>query len=109
MMTPDRSIGDLRLIQPAPPLKRLGIDHTQLGFKILLNAVEYATRWLESRVISNADFASSVPLLLLLLYIIQTFATPRQIISDNACCVSVTDANYFQQQHGLTVKHISAG
>lgn len=106
MMTPDRSLGDLRPIQPAPPLTRCGIDQTQVGSKYLLNAVEYATGWLESRVVPNADFASSVPLLL---YIIQTFGTPRKIINDNACCFSGTDAKYFQQQHGLTVTHTSAG
>ena len=81
MSRPDPSLGDLRPIQPAPPLTRWGIDHTQVGHKILLNAVEYATGRLESRIVPNADFVNTVPLLL---FIVNTFGAPRQLISDNA-------------------------
>ncbi|KAI0999097.1 hypothetical protein K3495_g9099 [Podosphaera aphanis] len=47
MKPPDPTLGDLTSIQPAPPLTRWAIDNTQIGPKILLNAVEYATGWLE--------------------------------------------------------------
>lgn len=106
MSPPDLSLGDLRPIQPAPPLTRWGIDHTQVGPKILLNAVEYATGWLESRIVPNADFANTVPLLL---HIIHTFGTPKQVISDNAGCFSGTEAKQFQRDHGFTATHTSAG
>ncbi|KAI0998222.1 hypothetical protein K3495_g9972 [Podosphaera aphanis] len=102
MRPSDPSLGNLRPIQPAPPLTRWGIDHTQAGPKILLNAIEYATGWLESRIVPNADFANTVPLLL---YIINTFGTPKQLISDNAGCFAGQDARNFQTKFKLTVTH----
>ncbi|POS85440.1 hypothetical protein EPUL_003831 [Erysiphe pulchra] len=75
------SLRDLRPIQPAPPLTRWGVGHTQVVSSILLIAMEYATGWLESRIVSNANFSTSVPLFL---YIFNTFGTPKKIISDNA-------------------------
>lgn len=81
MMSPDQSLGILRPIQPTPPLTRWGVNHTLIGQTILLNAVEYATGWLEPRLVSNADFTNTLSLLL---YIIQKFGTPRQTITDNA-------------------------
>lgn len=72
---PDPSSGNLRPIQPAPPLTRWGIDHTQVRPKILLNAIQYATGWLESRIVLIADFDLTVPLFL---HIIRTFGTPHR-------------------------------
>ncbi|KAI1003153.1 hypothetical protein K3495_g5050 [Podosphaera aphanis] len=40
MKPPDPTLGDLTPIQPAPPLTRWAIDHTQIGPKILVNAVD---------------------------------------------------------------------
>ncbi|KAI1002954.1 hypothetical protein K3495_g5252 [Podosphaera aphanis] len=67
MKPPDPTLGDLIQIQPSPPLTRWAIDHTQIGPKILLNAVEYATGWLESRWVNSADFTNTVPLLLFII------------------------------------------
>ena len=94
MKPPDPSLGNLRPIQPPPPLSRWGIDHTQVSQKILLNAVEYATGWLESRIVLNADFECTVPLL----YIFKTFGTPNQIISDNANSFTENKAKELQRQ-----------
>ncbi|KAI0994299.1 hypothetical protein K3495_g13883 [Podosphaera aphanis] len=99
MKPPDPSLGNLTPLQPAPPLTRWGIDHTQVGPKVLLNAIEYATGWLESRLVPNANFANTVPLLL---HIIQTFGTPKQVISDNAGCFSGIEAQTFQTAHNLS-------
>ncbi|POS82548.1 hypothetical protein EPUL_005935, partial [Erysiphe pulchra] len=102
MKPPDPSLGNLRPIQPAPPLTRWGMDHTQIGQKILLNAIEYATGWLESRIVPNANFENTVPLLL---FIFHTFGKPKQIISDNAGCFSGNEAKRFQEKHNFTMAH----
>ena len=102
MRPPDQSLGNLRPIQPPPPLTRWGIDHTYVGSEILLNAVEYATGWIESRIVPSADFKCTVPLLL---YIFQTFGTPKQIISDNANCFLGIEAQEFQRKHKFTMSH----
>lgn len=44
----------------------------------------------------------------LLLYIIHTFETPKQMISDNAGCLSSTEAKQFQKHHGLFTTDTSA-
>ncbi|KAI0998003.1 hypothetical protein K3495_g10186 [Podosphaera aphanis] len=99
MKPPDLSLGNLTPLQPAPSLTRWGIDHIQVGPKVLLNAIEYATGWLEPRLVPNADFANIVPLLL---YKIQTFGKPKQVISDNACCFNGIDVQTFQTAHSLS-------
>ncbi|KAI0996082.1 hypothetical protein K3495_g12100, partial [Podosphaera aphanis] len=83
-----------------------GIDHMQVGPQILLNAVEYATGWLESRLVPNADFKNTMPLLL---YRIRNFGTPKQIISDNPNCFTGIEARQFQTKYGLTVTHTTLG
>ncbi|KAI0999370.1 hypothetical protein K3495_g8827 [Podosphaera aphanis] len=100
MSPPDPSLGDLRPIQPAPPLTPWGIDHTQIGSKILLNVVKYATGWLETRNVPNADFTNTVPLLL---HIINTFGTPKQLISDNAGFFTGQEAQIFQAKFKIAV------
>ncbi|KHJ32457.1 putative tkp3 protein [Erysiphe necator] len=102
MKPPDPSLGNLQPIQPAPPLTRWGIDHTQVGPKIILNAIEYATNWLESRLVPSADFSNTVPLLI---YIINVFGTPKQIISDNAGCFAGIEAQNFQAKYKLNFTH----
>lgn len=99
MSPQDPILDNLRPIQLAPPLTRWGIDHTQVGPKIILNSVEYATGWLVSILVSSSDFSNTVPLLL---YIIRTFGTPKQFIIDNARCFTGQDAVYFQELHKLT-------
>ncbi|KAI1004419.1 hypothetical protein K3495_g3793 [Podosphaera aphanis] len=98
MKPPDPALGNLTPIKPTPPLTRWGIDHTQIGSQILLHAIEYATGWLESRLVPNADFVNTIPLLM---YIIHTFGTPRQVISDNARCFTGSEARLFQSAHNL--------
>lgn len=98
----DPSLVNLRPIQPAPPLTRWGIYHTFVGSKVILNAVEYATGWLESRVVPNAEFDNTVPLLM---YIFRTFGIPKQIISDNAGCFKGTNAQNFQKRYNLNMTH----
>ncbi|KAI0993586.1 hypothetical protein K3495_g14598, partial [Podosphaera aphanis] len=106
MKPPDPALGNLTPLLPPPPLTRWGIDHTQVGPQILLNAVEYATGWLESRLVPNADFKNTMPLLL---YIIRNFGTPKQIISDNANCFTGIEARQFQTKYGLAVTHTTPG
>ncbi|KAI1006983.1 hypothetical protein K3495_g1237 [Podosphaera aphanis] len=102
MKAPDPALGNLVPILSAPPLTRWGIDHTQIGSQILLHAVEYATGWLESRLVPSTDFSNTVPLLT---YISHTFGTPKQIISDNASCFTGADAKQFQAKHKLLFTH----
>ncbi|KAI1006922.1 hypothetical protein K3495_g1297 [Podosphaera aphanis] len=99
MKPPDTALGNLTPIKPSLPLTRWGIDHTKIGPQTLLHAIEYATEWLESRLVPNADFVNTVPLLT---YIIHTFGTPRQIISDNALCFTEIEAQQFQHKYNLS-------
>ncbi|KAI0994514.1 hypothetical protein K3495_g13668, partial [Podosphaera aphanis] len=99
MKPPDPLLGNLIPIKPSPPLTRWGMDHTKIGPQILLHAIEYATGWLESRLVPSADFANTIPLLN---YIINTFGTPRQIISDNALCFTGIEAQQFQLRNNLS-------
>lgn len=74
MKPPGLTLGNLRPIQPMPFLTRWGIDHIQVGKNILLNAVESASGWLESRIVTNAGLKCTVPSLL---YIFQTFSATK--------------------------------
>ena len=89
---PDPALGNMTPIQPAPPLTRWGIDHTQAGPHIILHAIEYATGWLESRVVPSTSFKDTAPLLM---HIIHCFGAPKQLISDNVGCFSGQEAQNF--------------
>lgn len=73
-----------------------------MGQKILLNAIEYATGWLESRIVLNTNFENTIPLSL---YIFHTFGKLKQIISDNAGCFAINEAKRFQEKHHFTIAH----
>lgn len=102
MKPPDPSLGNLQLIQPPPPLTRWGINHTQIGKKIILNTIEYATGWLESRLVLSTEFNNTIPLLI---HVIHVFGTPKQLISDNALCFTGTEAQNFQTKYNLKFTH----
>ncbi|KAI1004357.1 hypothetical protein K3495_g3855 [Podosphaera aphanis] len=98
MKPPDPSLPDLKPLSPAPPLTRWGIDHTQIGSKYILNAVEYGTGWLESRFVGSTSFSDTIPLLE---FIINTFGAPREIISDNAGCFTGVEARQFKKHNNI--------
>lgn len=102
MRPPDPALGNLTPLLPAPPLTRWGIDHTQIGTGILLNAVEYATGWLESRFVPSTNFENTIPLLL---HIIRNFGVPKQLISDNAGSFAGVEAKDFQNKYKINVTH----
>ena len=99
MKPPDPALGNLIPIKTSLPLTRWGIDHTKIGPQILLHVIEYATGWLESRSVPDADFVNTIPLFM---YIMSILGTPRQIISDNALCFTVVEAQQFQHSHNLS-------
>lgn len=103
MKPPDSIIGNFTPIQPAPPLTRWGIDHTSIGPQTLLHAIEYATGWLESRLVTATDFQNTLPLLM---HIINNFGAPKQLIGDNAGFFSGVEARQFYSKHGIKVTHI---
>lgn len=69
---------------------------------ISLNVVEYATGWLESRIVSNSNFSTSVPLFL---HIFHTFGIPKQIISDDANCFRRDETKQFQRHYRFIWSH----
>ncbi|KAI0993835.1 hypothetical protein K3495_g14349, partial [Podosphaera aphanis] len=104
MKPPDPSLPDLKPLSPAPPLTRWGIDHTQIGSKYILNAIEYGTGWLESRFVGSTSFSDTIPLLE---FIINTFGAPREIISDNAGCFTGVEARQFKKQYNIRTSPVT--
>ncbi|KAI1003237.1 hypothetical protein K3495_g4970 [Podosphaera aphanis] len=83
MRKPDPCPPNLIPISPPQPLTRWAIDHTGPAGPnqhILLNAIEYSTGWLVSRIVPSTKFDHTAPVLL---YIENTFGRPKEYVSDN--------------------------
>ncbi|KAI0995372.1 hypothetical protein K3495_g12810, partial [Podosphaera aphanis] len=107
MKKPDPSPPNLTPISPPQPLTRWAIDHTGPGgpnHHLLLNAIEYATGWLVSRVVPSTKFEHIFPLFL---YIENTFGTPKEYISDNHNAFVGEAASKWHKARGTTAIKIT--
>ncbi|KAI0996162.1 hypothetical protein K3495_g12018 [Podosphaera aphanis] len=107
MKKPDPAPLNLTPISPPQPLTRWAIDHTgPVGPNqhLLLNAIEYATGWLVSRVVPNTRFEHIFPLFL---YIENTFGRPKEYINDNHNAFVGEGASNWHKARGTTAIKIT--
>ena len=99
MKKPDPTPHHLTPISPPPPLQRWAIDHTgPIAGWPLLNAIEYATGWVESMWVPDISGKATI---YLLDQIWQRFGPMKELISDNAGAFRGPEAEAWRSRHGV--------